>query len=112
MALINHNIYRRKCQIFVRFRFSCTNFDGHLKLQSFKTSRPGCVYTECKQHFQKVLTQAEHAKGRSDILIDKAISILFCRSSGCVPLSTYTDRRIWTAVSAPERNCLDITTIR
>ena len=55
------------------------------------------------EHFQKVLTQAEHAKGRSDILIDKAISILFCRSSGCVSLSTYTDRRIWIAVSAPER---------
>ena len=31
------------------------------------------------EHFQKVLTQAEHAKGRSDILIDKAISILFCQ---------------------------------
>ena len=64
------------------------------------------------EHFQKVLTQAEHSKGRSDILIDKAILILFCRSSGCVPLSTYTDRRIWTVVSAPERYCLDITTIK
>ena len=105
MALINHNIYRRKAHIFVHFRFSCTNFDGHLKRQSFKKSRPGCVYTNVSniEHFKKVLTQAEHAKGRSHILIDKAISILFCRNSGCVPLSTYTDHRIWTAVSAPER---------
>ena len=64
------------------------------------------------EHFQKVLTQAEHAKGRSDILIDKVISILFCQSSGCVPLTTYTDHSIWTAVSAPESYCLDITTIK
>ena len=85
MALINHNIYRQKYQIFVHFQFSCTNFDGHLKRQSFKTSR----YTQNEsniEHCQKVLFQAEHAKRRSDILIDKAISILFCRSSGCVPL--------------------------
>ena len=64
------------------------------------------------EHFHKVLTQAEHAKGRSDILIDKAISILFCRSLGCVPLSTNTERLMWTALSAPERYCLDVTTIK
>ena len=54
------------------------------------------------ENFQKVLTQAGHEKGSSDILIDKAISILFCHSSDCAPLSTNTDRLIWTALSAPE----------
>ena len=114
MALINHNICRRKCHIFVRFRFSCTNFGGHLKRQSFKTSVP-VVYTQMVsdiEHFQKVLTQVKHAKGKSDILIDMVILILFCRSWGCAPLSTTTDRLIWTALSAPERYCHDITTIK
>ena len=46
------------------------------------------------EHFQKVLTQAKHAKGRSDIL-----SILFCRDSGCAPLLSNTDRLIWTTLS-------------
>ena len=64
------------------------------------------------ENFQKVLTQAGHAKGRSDIVIVKAISILLCRSSGCAPLSTNTDLLIWTALSAPERYCLNIATIK
>ena len=114
MALINHDIYRRKRYIFVRFRFSCTNFDGHLTSQSFKTSKPGCVHTDVSniENFQKVLTQTGYAKGRSDILIDKAIYILLCRSLGCATLSTNTDCLIWTALSAPERYCLDIATIK
>ena len=62
--------------------------------------------------FLKVLIQAKNEKVRPDILIDKAISILFCRSSGCAPLLTNTDRFFWTALSAPERYCLDITTIK
>ena len=37
------------------------------------------------EHFQKVLTYAKHAKGRFDILIDKAIS-LFCDEVRVVPL--------------------------
>ena len=46
MVLIYHDFYRRKCHILGRFWFSCTNFDDHLKGQSFKTASPGCVCTE------------------------------------------------------------------
>ena len=45
----------------------------------------------------KDFTQVEHAKGRFDIQIFKAISILFCPSLGSAPLSTNTDCLIWTA---------------
>ena len=99
MALTNHEIYRRKCHIFARFRFSCTEFDGHLKSQASRHPSPA-VFTQNVSNneiFQKILTKAGNAKGRSDILIDKAILILLCRSSDCAPLSTNTDRLIWAA---------------
>ena len=48
MVIIHHAIYRRKCRISSRSRFSCTNSDGHLKGQSFKTALSGCVDTECR----------------------------------------------------------------
>ena len=106
MAVIHHDIYRRKCRIFDRFWFSCTIFDGHLKIQSIKTPRSGSVCTG----YRAILKISEsfnslksHAKRRSDILINTANSLLFCRSSGCVPLSTNTDRLIWSALPAPER---------
>ena len=47
MALINNDIYGH---IFFRFRFSITNIDGHLNHQSFKTSKLGFIYAECKHH--------------------------------------------------------------
>ena len=46
MVLIYHDIYRRKCRMLGRFRFSCTNFNDHLKSQSFKTASTGCESTE------------------------------------------------------------------
>ena len=33
MVIIYRNIYRRTCHIFVYFRFSCRNFDGHFHTQ-------------------------------------------------------------------------------
>ena len=47
MAFIYHEFYRRKCRILGLFRFSCTNFDEHLKSQSFKTASSGYV---CKEN--------------------------------------------------------------
>ena len=67
MALINHDIYRRKYQIFVRFWFPYPS-------PVVSTQNVSNI-----ENFQKVLIQTGHAKGRSDILIDKAISLLLCR---------------------------------
>ena len=58
MALINDDIYRRKCQIVVRFRFLCTNFDVTLNVKASRHPGP-VVYTQNVnniEHFQKVLT--------------------------------------------------------
>ena len=45
-VLIYRDFYRRICRILCRLRFSCTNFNNHLKSQSFKIAPPGCVCTE------------------------------------------------------------------
>ena len=44
MVRIYHENYHRKCRIFVRFRFLCSNFDVHLKGQGFKA--PKSCYVE------------------------------------------------------------------
>ena len=46
MLIIFHEIYRPKCHIFVKFRFSCSNFNGHFKGQNFKTHFSRCVCIE------------------------------------------------------------------
>ena len=48
MVLIYHDIYRRKCRILGRFRFSRATFDCHFKGQSFKTAKSVCVCAECR----------------------------------------------------------------
>ena len=102
MALMYHDFYRRKCLIFVRFWFSCTNVDGHLKSQNFKTPYCGCVFVESKATLK---ISESVARGRSDILINKTISLLLCRGLDCVHLTTNLD-----CLSAS--NCLDIATIK
>ena len=46
MLIIYLDTYRRKCRIFVNFRFSCSNFDGNFKGQNFKTHFSRCVCIE------------------------------------------------------------------
>ena len=46
MVLIYHDFFLRKCRILGHFWFACTNFDAHLKSQSFKTASSGCVCIE------------------------------------------------------------------
>ena len=40
MVIIFHDIYRRKCRIFVNFRFSCSNFDSQIKSLNAMTHFP------------------------------------------------------------------------
>ena len=46
MLIIYPNIYRRKCRIFVNFRFSCLNFENIFEGQNFKTKKFCCVCIE------------------------------------------------------------------
>ena len=57
MVLIYHDIYRRKCRILGRFRFSCTNFDGHLKGQKLQDSV--CTQYRATLKFSERLKQNE-----------------------------------------------------
>ena len=64
MALIYHDIYRRKCRTFVRFQFACTDFDDHLKSQSLRTPKSGCVCTE----YRATLKISESFKQKEDLI--------------------------------------------
>ena len=48
MVIIYCNIYRRKCCIFVNFRFSCWNCDDHFEGQNLKTKTICCVCKESR----------------------------------------------------------------
>ena len=48
MVIIYRHIYRRKCRIFVNFRFSCRNFDDHFEGQNFKTKKICCECIESR----------------------------------------------------------------
>ena len=48
MVIIYRKIYRRKCHIFVNFRFSCLNFDDHFEGQNFQTETICCVCIESR----------------------------------------------------------------
>ena len=41
MVLVYHDFYHRR--ILGRFRFSCTNFNDHLKRQSYRSASRACV---------------------------------------------------------------------
>ena len=45
---IYRNIYRRKCRIFVNFRFSCWNFENIFEGLNFKTKNICCVCIESR----------------------------------------------------------------
>ena len=78
--MINYcNIYRRKNRI-GRFQFKYTRFSGRWKDQGFKNAKGGLVCTECRAilNISKSLNPREPSVNlrRSDVLINKAISLL------------------------------------
>ena len=64
MVIIFCDIYRQICRIFVNFRLSCSNFDGHFKGQNFKTLSPGCVCKECRALNIEIVRKFEPKRAR------------------------------------------------